>query len=216
MIEDKTALIEQITRLVVDTLEEMEAGPLKVPVGISARHLHLSKDHVEALFGRGHKLTPLKSLSQPGQYACQETVDVVGPKGTLHMRVLGPERAQSQVEIAFSESRVLGIVPPVRNSGDLSGTPGVTLVGPRGKVVLKEGLIVADRHVHMSLQDAARYGVKNGDKLELVVDGKKPGVIRNVTARVSDKYALDCHLDTDDANAFQIKQGQWAVIQKQQ
>ena len=156
MMEDKTALIEQITRLVMDTLEQMETGPAQVPVGISARHLHLSKDHVEALFGRGHKLTPLKALSQPGQYACQETVDVAGPKGTLRMRVLGPERAQSQVEIAFSESRTLGIVPPVRNSGDLAGTPGVTLIGPRGKVVLREGLIVADRHVHMSLQDAAR------------------------------------------------------------
>ena len=214
--EDKTALIERITRLVVETLEEMETGPAQVPVGISARHLHLSRDHVDALFGRGHKLTPIKPLSQPGQFACQETVDVAGPKGTLRMRVLGPERAQSQVEIAFSESRRLGVVPPVRNSGDLAGTPGVTLIGPRGKVRLKEGLIVADRHVHMSNQDAARYGVKNGEKLELVIGGKKPGVIRNVTARVSDKYALDCHLDTDDANAFQIQQGQWAVIQKQQ
>ena len=214
--EDRTALIEQITRLVVETLEEMETGPAQVPVGISARHLHLSKDHVEALFGRGHRLTPLKALSQPGQYACKETVDVVGPKGTLRMRVLGPERVQSQVEIAFSESRTLGVVPPVRNSGDLAGTPGITLVGPRGKVVLKEGLIVADRHVHMSLQEGARYGVKNGDKLELVIGGNKPGVIQNVTARVSDKYALDCHLDTDDANAFQIKQGQWAVIRRQQ
>lgn len=214
--EDRNARIEQITRLVVDVLEEISQGTQRVPVGISARHLHLSKEHVEALFGPGHQLTPMKALSQPGQYACEETVDVVGPKGTLHMRVLGPVRAQSQVEIAFSESRKLGIVPPVKNSGDLAGTPGIVLKGPKGQVELKEGLIVADRHVHMSVEDGVRYGIADGDKLELVIEGGKPGIIQNVTARVGAKYALDCHLDIDDANAFQLKQGQWVVVRKQQ
>ncbi len=213
--EDRRALLEEVTRLVVETLEQMDHGPAMVPVGISARHIHLTREHVEALFGVGHKLTPIKPLSQPGQFACAETVDVYGPAGMLRMRVLGPERSRSQVEIAFSESRKLGIVPPVRNSGDLDGTPGVTLMGPRGKVVLREGLIIADRHLHMSEAEGERYGIKNGDKLELVLQGGKPGVIGNVTARVGRQYALDCHVDIDDANAFQLQQGQWAIIRKQ-
>ena len=207
--------VERITKLVMETLEELGGAPEQVPVGVSARHLHLERQHVEILFGENYQLTQMKPLSQPGQFACQETVDLVGPKGVLpNVRILGPERPQTQVELATSDARKLGINPPVRTSGDLKGTPGIILCGPKGEISIAEGVIIADRHIHMTPKDARRFGVKNAQKVKLLVDGEKGGTFHNVVIRVSDQYALDCHMDTDDASAFMIKQGQLMTLIK--
>lgn len=210
--------VEKVTRLVIDNLEalmleEINIPEDKVPVGISARHVHLERQHLDILFGKDYQLTFLKALSQPGQFAAQETVEIIGPKGTLpSVRILGPERKQTQVEVAMTEARKLGIKPLVRTSGELSGTPGITIRGPKGELTIQEGVIIADRHIHMTPEDARRYYVKDGQKVKVLIDGEKGGIMHNVTIRVSDKYALDCHIDTDDASAFLISQGQIVTI----
>lgn len=210
--------VEKVTRLVIDNLEalmleEINIPEDKVPVGISARHVHLERQHLDILFGKDYQLTFLKALSQPGQFAAQETVEIIGPKGTLpSVRILGPERKQTQVEVAMTEARKLGIKPLVRTSGELSGTPGITIRGPKGEITIQEGVIIADRHIHMTPEDARRYYVKDGQKVKVLIDGEKGGIMHNVTIRVSDKYALDCHIDTDDASAFLISQGQIVTI----
>jgi putative phosphotransacetylase len=210
--------VEKVTRLVIDNLEalmleEINISEDKVPVGISARHVHLERQHLDILFGKDYQLTFLKALSQPGQFAAQETVEIIGPKGALSsVRILGPERKQTQVEVAMTEARKLGIKPLVRTSGELSGTPGITIRGPKGEITIQEGVIIADRHIHMTPEDARRYDVKEGQKVKVQIDGEKGGIMHNVTIRVSDKYALDCHIDTDDASAFLISQGQIVTI----
>ncbi|WP_307233380.1 phosphate propanoyltransferase [Bacillus chungangensis] len=184
-----------------------------VPVGISARHLHLQKEHVEPLFGKGYELTKFKDISQPGQYACNEKVTIKGPRGTIeNVRVLGPLRKQTQVEIAASDARKLGVSPPVRSSGNLAGSAPITIIGPKGAISLTEGCIIADRHIHMHPNDVAAYGVRDGQKVSVLVDGEKGGVIGQVTIRVSERYALDMHLDTDDANAFGLTGNEWLPI----
>jgi putative phosphotransacetylase len=208
-------LVEQITKLVLESLQQYNEPRTEVPVGVSARHIHLEKDHLKILFGEDYQLTQLKPLSQPGQYAAEETVEIKGPKGSIpKVRVLGPERPQTQVEITAADARKLGINAPVRTSGDLKGTPGITITGPKGEITVSEGVIIADRHIHMTPNDAKNYGVADGQKVKLLADGEKGGVLHNVTIRVSDKYALDCHIDTDDASAFQINQGQLLKILK--
>lgn len=210
--------VEKVTRLVMDNLEALMLDGMnipkdKVPVGISARHVHLERQHLDILFGEDYQLTFLKPLSQPGQFAAQETVEIIGPKGTLpSVRILGPERKQTQVEVAMTEARKLGIKPPVRTSGELSGTPGITIRGPKGEITILEGVMIADRHIHMTPEDALRYNVKDGQKVKVLIEGEKGGIMHNVTIRVNDKYALDCHIDTDDASAFLISQGQIVTI----
>lgn len=185
----------------------------QVPVGISMRHIHLSRREVDALFGRTYQLTPLRPLSQPGQFACQECLDVIGPKGVLHkVRILGPERPQAQVELAQTDCRTIGIKAPVRASGNVEGTPGVLLQGPRGVLSLSQGVIIADRHLHMSTAQAAAFHLKDGDTVRIQIDGGKPGILDGVLVRAGDRYELDLHLDTDDANAFQLKQGQLVTV----
>ncbi len=214
--ENREELIQKVTALVVENWKRLSTQPYQVPVGISARHVHLSGEHVEMLFGTGYRLTPIKALSQPGQFACEEQVAVCGPAGTLpKVRILGPERRQSQVEMAFSDCRVLGVQPPVRTSGDLKGTPGIVLKGPKGEVVLSEGVIIADRHIHMTPEDALWFGVSDQDRVRVMADGPKGGVLDQVLIRVTRESRLDFHLDTDDANAFQLKQGQWVTIRKE-
>lgn len=200
---------EQLTRIIVDAVkQELNREPL-VPTGISVRHIHLERKHINQLFGYGHQLQVKKMLSQPGQYACEETLDVIGPKGILKgVRVLGPERNQSQVEVALTDARALGVTPPVRASGDLTGTPGILLRGPEGEVALEQGVIVADRHIHMSPEDTARFHVKDKELVQVEIGGEKPGIMGHVRIRVSSDYALDFHIDTDDGNAFLLKQGQ--------
>ncbi|GLC82151.1 phosphate propanoyltransferase [Lacrimispora brassicae] len=214
--ENREELIQKVTALVVENWQRLSTQPYQVPVGISARHVHLSREHVEMLFGTGYRLTPIKALSQPGQFACEEQVAVCGPAGTLpRVRILGPERKQSQVEMAFSDCRILGIQPAVRTSGDLKGTPGIILKGPKGEVLLREGVIIADRHIHMTPEDALWFGVSDQERVRVAVDGPKGGVLDQVLIRVTRESSLDFHLDTDDANAFQLKQGQWVTIRKE-
>lgn len=213
---DREELIQNIAGLVIENWRRLNEDPFQVPVGISARHVHLTKEHVERLFGTGYQLTPKKALSQPGQFACEEQVTVCGPGGILpKVRILGPERKQTQVEVAVHDCRLLGIQPPVRSSGDLTGTPGVTLKGPGGEVVLAEGVIIADRHIHMTPEDAAWFGVSDKERVSVVVSGPKGGVLSQVLIRITDTSRLDFHVDTDDANAFLLKQGQWVTIRKE-
>ena len=214
--DNREELIQKITEMVLEHWNRLSADPYQVPVGISARHVHLSRDHVEILFGAGYQLTPEKSLSQPGQFACKEQVEVCGPKGSIKkVRILGPERKQSQVEMAFSDCRILGINPPVRTSGDLKETPGILLKGPVGEVSLKEGVIIADRHIHMTPEEASWFDVSDGDRVNVLVPGEKAGVLGRVLVRVTSESRLDLHVDTDDANAFLLRQGQWVTIRKE-
>lgn len=211
----KEAELENITKTVVEELTRLLKTPYAVPVGVSARHIHLQREHLDLLFGEGYQLTPKKALSQPGQYASEETVEVIGPSGKpLKLRILGPERKASQVEVSLSDSRVLGFVPPVRTSGDLSGTPGIRIKGPKREIEIKEGVIIPDRHIHMTPEDARWYGVKNGERVSVLITGQKGGVLSDVVIRVAESCRLDFHIDTDDANAFQLFQGQWVSIMK--
>ena len=174
-------------------------------VEVSARHVHLTQEDVEALFGKGHELTYVRDLSQPGQFVCEERVDIVGPKRTLsNVVILGPIRPASQVEVALTDCFTLGTVAPVRESGDLSGTPGITLRGPAGEVTLKEGVIVAKRHIHMTPADAEAFGVQDKQIVEVRVDTGRPLTFGDVVVRVSPKFALAMHVDTDEANAASI------------
>jgi putative phosphotransacetylase len=180
----------------------------EVPVALSNRHLHLSKEHLELLFGKGYQLTRYKDLSQPGQYACTEKVDIVGPKGTLKgVRVLGPVRKETQIEVSIADSYVLGIRPPVRDSGDLNNTPGATIIGPEGQVELEYGVIVAARHIHMHPDDAKDYGVKDFQRVKVRKGGFRATVFENVLIRVSESYALEMHLDVEEGNAAAICNG---------
>ncbi|NVB42818.1 acetate/propionate family kinase [Pseudenhygromyxa sp. WMMC2535] len=187
---------------------EAEAGAKPIPIAISARHVHLTQEAVEQLFGSGHHLTPRNPLSQPGQFACEETVDLIGPKRNIeHVRVLGPVRSRSQVEISRTDEFHLGIDAPVRASGDVANSPGITLRGPAGSLSLREGVICAWRHIHMRPEDAARYGVEDRDVVEVAVSHTTEGrelVFGDVMVRVSPKYALEMHIDTDEANAADL------------
>jgi putative phosphotransacetylase len=180
----------------------------KVPVGISNRHVHLSQEHIEILFGAGHELTRTKDLSQPGQFASEEMVTLVGPKGSMEgVRVLGPARKATQIELAATDTFKLGVKPPVRDSGEHGGTPGIELVGPKGSVKVDAGVIIAARHIHMTPEDAQKYNLKDGDHVKVAVPGPRAGVFEKVLIRVSPNYALDMHVDTDEGNAFGLKNG---------
>ena len=181
----------------------------EVPVGVSNRHIHLNKADMETLFGAGYELTPMKDLSQPGQYACKETLTLIGPamRPIENVRVLGPLRGKSQVEISTTDSYVLKVKPPVRESGNIAGSAPVTIVGPKGIVVLKEGCIVANRHIHMSPADGAAFGVKDGDTVTVDVMGKRRTRWYDVQVRVHPEFRLEMHIDTDDANAVGIGNG---------
>lgn len=182
--------------------------PPPIPISISARHVHLCRADVEALFGSGHQLTAKAPLSQPGQFACEEQVAVVGPKGRLdRVRVLGPERPASQVEVSRTDERQLGIDAPIRASGDIAGSPGVVLEGPAGRVSLAAGAIQAQRHVHMSPADAAAYGVTDRAWVMVRVGGPRGLIFDDVLVRVHADFRLDMHVDTDEANAADLQPG---------
>ena len=185
---------------------------MNVNVGVSARHVHVTKNDLRILFGEGYELTKKVDLSQPGQYACNEQVTLKGPKGIIErVRILGPERVETQVEISKTDSFALGIKPPVRNSGDLNGAAEVTIIGPNGEVT-KNVAIIAARHVHANPEIAEKYGFANKEFVSLVVKGEKGGILENVYVRISDKFSYEVHLDTDDANAFLIKNGDEAEL----
>jgi acetate kinase len=191
-----------------------EQKKLPIPIEVSAHHLHLSRDHVDKLFGKGYELTVLFELSQPGQFACKETVDLIGPRGKVErVRVLGPERKETQVEIAMTEQYKLGIQPPIRESGDLSGTPGITLVGPEATITIDKGVICALRHIHMSTEEALRMGLRDRDVVRVRIEGDRELIFGDVLIRVHPNYRLAMHIDTDEANAAHIKTGMNGFIE---
>ena len=185
--------------------EVMRGKPREIPIGVSSHHVHLTPAHVAALFGQGHKLTWHADLTQPGQYACQEQVSLIGPKGRIdRVRVLGPERPESQVEIARTEQFKLGIDASLRMSGDLDGSPGITLEGPAGQVRLERGVICAMRHIHMSPEDAMEAAVRDHDIVRVRIAGERSLIFGDVVVRVDPNFRLDMHIDTDEANAAEL------------
>ena len=205
---------EQLIQLVTGAVKKALAGQeRRVPVGISMRHVHLNARDLARLFGPTYVLTPYKSLSQPGQFAAEECVDVIGPKGMLRrVRILGPLRRETQIELAQTDCRSIGVKAPVRASGHLEGTPGIILRGPCGEIAVDHGVIIADRHIHLSPSQAEAFGLKDGDRVKVSVDGEKKGVMGGVLIRSNDQCEMDFHIDTDDGNAFQLKQGQLVTI----
>jgi propanediol utilization protein len=202
---------EAVLKLLLDAVQaatpstEEKSDSYEIPIGVSNRHVHLSQADLNSLFGEGYQLTKIKDLSQPGQYACKETVTICGPKGAIEkVRILGPVRSKTQVEVLTGDSFKLGTVSQARLSGDLCGTPGVTLIGPRGSVQAKEGLIVAQRHIHMTPKDAQHFGVHDGQIVCIQFEGPRGGIYSNVAVRANDASALECHIDTEEANAMSI------------
>ena len=199
-------LMQALLKAVQEASKENAASNATgVPVGISNRHIHLSQADLDQLFGAGYQLTPMKELSQPGQFACKETVTICGPKGAIEkVRVLGPVRKETQIEIVAGDCFKLGVKAPAKLSGDLAGTPGITVVGPRGSVQTAQGLIVAQRHIHMAPADAQAYGVQDGQIVKIRVGGLRGGLYDNVAIRVTTSSKLECHLDTEEANAMGV------------
>lgn len=180
----------------------------KLPIALSNKHIHVSQKDLEVLFGEGFELTKMKDLSQPGQYACNEKVDIVGPKGTLKgVRILGPVRPDTQIEVSIADAFALGVQPIVRNSGELSETPGVKVIGPNGEVELEKGVIIAARHIHMHTSDGEEYGVKDKDIVSIKVPGPRGLVFDNVLVRVHPTYALEMHVDLEEGNASGVRNG---------
>jgi putative phosphotransacetylase len=209
---EQQELVKLIKEVTISALANYQTK-LEVPIAVSNRHIHLSKEHVERLFGRDYQLNKLKDLSQPGQFACKETVTLIGPKGKLEkVRVLGPARGDTQIEISLFDGYTLGITPPIRDSGDIEGTPSVTIQGPRGQLKVDQGLICAARHIHMNPDDASHFQVTNGQRVQVKVTGQRGMIFENVLIRVSPKYKLEMHIDVDEANAAQIKNGQLGVL----
>ena len=203
-------IAEIVKKVIAEMDGTLPSSENTIPVGISNKHIHLSKEDVETLFGKGYELTPMKELSQPGQYACKEVLTLVGPsmRAIEGVRVLGPVRKSSQVEISMTDSYILKVKPPVRESGKTEGSAPITIIGPKGVVNLKEGCIIANRHIHMSPADAMRFGVKDGDYIDVdAFSGTRKTRWFDVQIRVNDAFRLEMHVDTDDANAVGFKNG---------
>lgn len=214
---------EKIAEMVKRAILEMNKEPKKadmqkggIPIGVSNRHIHLSQSDLETLFGAGYELTPMKDLSQPGQYACKELLTIIGPsmRPIENVRVLGPVRKTSQVEISATDSYVLKVKPPVRESGNIKDSAPIRIVGPKGIVELSEGCIIANRHIHMSPSEAQVFGLKDGDYVDIDVNGKRPTRWFDVQVRVHKDFRLEMHVDTDDANAAGIGNGFIVTIAK--
>ena len=198
-------------------INERGSASGQIPVGISNRHIHLTKEHVEILFGKGYELTFFKALSQPGQFACKEQLTIVGPslRPIENVRVLGPVRKASQVEISRTDSFTLKVKPPVRESGKLAGSAPITLIGPKGVVTLTEGCIIANRHIHMSPEDGKAFGIGDGEYVTVDSFGERRTRFYDVQVRVSGDFRLEMHLDTDDANAAGIACGGFVKVVKE-
>lgn len=213
---------EQIAELVKRALIEInsngktETKEGAIPVGISNRHIHLSREDLDTLFGKGYELTPIKDLSQPGQYACKEQLTIIGPsmRPIENVRVLGPVRKNSQVEISMTDSYVLKVKPPVRESGNIKDSSPIRIVGPKGVVQLSEGCIIANRHIHMSPDEARVFGLNDGDYVTVDVNGKRRTRWFDVQVRVHKDFRLEMHVDTDDANSAGIGNGFTVTIVK--
>lgn len=220
MIGTSDAVIQEAVEKVVRRVLSSAAGGARpaslkrtVSIGVSSRHLHLQPDHVAALFGRGHRLTKMRDLVQPDQFACKETVMLIGPKGKIDkVRVLGPERKQTQIEASVTDLMALGVDAPLRLSGNLAGSAPMKIRGTRGMVEIKEGLIIAHRHLHINSGEASRYGIKTADRVNIRTTGSRPVVFEDVIVRAGDDHMTEFHLDTDEANAAGVKNGDLAEI----
>ena len=203
-----------IARTVIDILKQKESEE-GIKIGVSARHVHLSQKDLETLFGKGHELTPKKTL-MGGQFAAEECVTLVSPslRTIENVRVLGPVRSQSQIEISRTDTFKLKVSPPVRPSGDIKGSAPMALVGPKGSVFLNEGCIIANRHIHMDPATAQKYGVVDNDLVDVNIENSKPTTFYNVQVRVHESFTPEMHIDTDDANACAIKTGDYVKIIK--
>ena len=203
---------QELKALVSKVIEAVQVGGSAegdIPVGISNRHIHLTREHVDVLFGKGYQLNKLKDLSQPGQFACKEQLTIVGPsmRAIESVRVLGPERKASQVEISRTDSYVLKVKPPVRESGDIAGSSPITIIGPKGIVTLKEGCIIANRHIHMSEEEGKAFGVVDNEYVDVELSGERRSLFYDVQIRVHKDFRLEMHIDTDDANAAGVGNG---------
>lgn len=216
MAYDAQMISQIVNRVIAEVGNKPAADTAGIPVGVSNRHIHLSQEHLEVLFGKGYSLTPLKDLSQPGQFACKELLTIIGPslRPIENVRVLGPLRKQSQVEISRTDSFVLKVKPPVRESGNLAGSAPITIVGPKGVVTLQEGCIIANRHIHMSEEEGAAFGLKDCDYVTVEVGGERRTTFYDVQVRVNKAFRLEMHIDTDDANAAGIGNGARVKIVK--
>ena len=210
-------IAEMVKRALLEiSSEQKPSTDGAIPIGVSNRHIHLSKSDLETLFGEGYELTPIKELSQPGQYACKEQLTIIGPsmRPIENVRVLGPVRKASQVEISATDSYVLKVKPPVRESGNIKDSAPIRIVGPKGVVELNEGCIIANRHIHMSPAEAEVFGLKDGDYVDIDVNGKRRTRWFDVQVRVHKDFRLEMHVDTDDANAAGIGNGFTVTIAK--
>ncbi|WP_286228731.1 phosphate propanoyltransferase [Neobacillus mesonae] len=207
-LRDRRIPIQNMRLVKKDKVSAGSRESLQIPVGVSNRHVHLAPEDVSALFGEGYSLMPLRELSQPGQFAAKEQVTLVGPKGIIqNVRILGPARGETQVEISNTDGYQLGIHPPTRLSGWIEDTPGLTLVGPKGCISLQKGVIVAKRHIHISDIDAQKYSLKDGDCLYLQSEGERQIIFADVMVRIHPNYRLDFHVDMDEGNAAGLKTG---------
>ena len=207
--------VELIARLVMEAIDKKEStsNGFMVPIGVSARHIHLTQEHVEVLFGEGYQLTKRKEL-MGGQFAANEQVTIVGLKlrAIENVRVLGPVRSKSQVEISATDAIKLGVRAPIRLSGDIEGSAPIAVVGPKGVIYLDEGCIIAKRHIHMAPKDAIAAGVRNGDIVSVKADNERGTVFNHVQIRVDESFTLGMHIDTDEANAAKISTGETVTI----
>ena len=217
---NEKAIEEIIKKIMVEILaskglDQTDTEDDTIPVELSARHVHLSHEHIKELFG--NKLTIAKELSQPGQFLSGERLRLIGPKGVIdNVAVLGPAREDSQVEISFTDARILGVSVPVRSSGDIDGTPGVILASQTGIVGLEKGMIVAARHIHMNSADSTRFGVKDREKVSFALDSARPVILEDVIVRVNDNFKLAMHIDFDEGNAAGWNNGTSGRIIKNQ
>ncbi len=210
-LSEKDLIREIVTRVVERISDYCEKK--YIPVGISNRHIHLNKEDLEILFGKGYGLTRLKDLKQPGQYAAKETVRIIGPKGTLDkVRILGPVREKTQLEISLTDSFTLGVDIPVRESGKIQGTPGIIIEGPKGRIEKENGVIAALRHIHMPTNIAKLWNIKDKEMVTVLAGDRRKLIFHNVLVRVSDKYSLEMHVDIDEANAAGLKNGDMVKI----
>ena len=208
----KEQLKKIVTQVIIEKLSEQQDDIL-IPIGVSNRHVHLCREDVNLLFGKEYELTKLNDLKQPGQFAAKEVVTIRGPKGQLEkVRILGPLREETQVEISVTDSFKLGIKPPIKESGKLENTPGITIIGPKASVETSKGTIVALRHIHVPAKVAQKLNIKDKDIVSVEINGDRKAILGSVLVRVSDKYVLEMHVDMDEANACYLKNGDLVKI----
>ncbi|WP_026888536.1 phosphate propanoyltransferase [Clostridium beijerinckii] len=206
-------VVKLITKIVVDKIKALEN--YKIPIGVSNRHVHLSQKDLDILYGLGYSLAKKIDLKQPGQFAANETVTIRGPKGEFeNVRILGPIRSESQVEVSMTDSFRLGVKPPIKESGQLENTPGLEIIGPKGSVKIPNGTIIALRHIHMTPEYAEKMGVKDKEIVEVETMGERHGILGNVLIRVSDKSSLEMHVDVDEANACALKNDDFVILHR--